>query len=130
MRISDDATGVVIDVRGDDAGADDGKEEKDAATPLIAAGEEAEDTAAETVDEGVDGGERHGRRGVSKEWRVGRDAKRGSVRVKESKSEKVRKEEIGKIRRWCGHGAQQCCGLTKRGRMVMRSPGGRLRRRR
>ena len=26
LRISDDATGVVIDVRGDDAGADDGKE--------------------------------------------------------------------------------------------------------
>ena len=59
LRVGGDTAGVVVDVGGDDAGADDGEEQEDAVTPLIAAGEKAEDAGAEAVDGGVNGGEGH-----------------------------------------------------------------------
>ena len=68
LGVGADTTSVVIDIGGDDAGADDGKEKSGAVAPVPAAGEEAEDAGAEAVDEGVDGGESHGRR-VAREER-------------------------------------------------------------
>ncbi len=55
MRVGGDPAGVVIDVGGDDAGADYGKEKSDAAAPGFAAREKIERPGAEAVDDIVDG---------------------------------------------------------------------------
>jgi len=61
LGIGADAAGIVVDVGGDDAGADDGEKKEDAVAPLVGAGETAEDGGTGAVDVGVDGGEGHGR---------------------------------------------------------------------
>jgi hypothetical protein len=95
LGVGDDAAGVVVYVGGDDARADNGEKEEHAVAPLIAAREEAEDHAAKAVDEGVNGGEGHGRVG-SGERRVENEMKRKrrSRRVKKWKRASARGEAL------------------------------------
>src|SRR5262249_58842674 len=59
LGVGSDAAGVVIDVGGNDAGADDRKEKGDAAPELVAGGEEGQRAAADAVDDIVDCGQDH-----------------------------------------------------------------------
>ena len=56
LGVRRNASSIVIDVGGDEAGAQHGKEKSDAATPGFAAREKIESAGADAVDDVVDGG--------------------------------------------------------------------------
>jgi hypothetical protein len=148
LGVGGDAAGVVVDVGGDDAGADDGEEESNATAPLFAAGEEAEDAGAEGVDEDVDGGEVHGFWGARFggggvcDWKkfcwevvdisdqISDIRKQARVVSDEGRVTRKGKNSPQRQQRESRENGESGDDRNAGGRGIMGSPGGRLRRRR